>query len=229
MKVKIKNKQVLSEQYLLVEFDLLNQPFPFIAGQFFTLTLLYPPFTDQRGNSRKFGFINSPTDTNTISILTKIGVSAFKKSLQELPVAIEVEIGLVDGRNHLPANDVNQPLAWVAGGIGIAPFMSIIRNIKARSLRNKITLIYVNRNKNEAIFLEELELYAKQNQLFKFISIISELNIVSAELIKNQITDFQNGHYVITGEQNFVIPTFKIIKGIGVDVKNIVMEIFTGY
>ncbi len=228
MKVKIKNKQQLSKELFEVQLDLSGQPFPFVAGQFFSLTLINPPYADERGNSRKFGFINSPTEAGSISILTKIGASAFKKSLLELPVGAEVEIDGVDGHNHLPA-DINQQFVWIADAIGVAPFMSIIREVKAKSLQNKVGLIYVCKNQEEAVFLQELTDYAKENSSFTFIPIISEANALNSELIKNQIPNFQNSTYVVTGEQSFVIPAFKILRELQIEAKNIAMEIFTGY
>jgi predicted ferric reductase len=228
MKVKIKDKQQLSSALLEIQFDLLGQPFPFIAGQFFSLTLINPPYTDERGNSRKFGFTNSPTVQDTISMMTKTGISAFKKSLQELSIGTEVEIDGIDGHNHLPAGDVQKPFVWIADAIGVAPFMSIAREIKAKALQNKVTLIYVCKTQEEAVFAQELEAQSNKNPSFKFIPIISEENMFNPDLIK-QLLDFQNSLYVITGEQSFVIPSFKILKDVQIEAKNIAMEIFTGY
>jgi predicted ferric reductase len=227
MKVKIKDKKQLSQELLEVQLDLLGQQFPFIAGQFFSLTLINPPYIDERGNSRKFGFTNSTMVTDSVSMMTRIGTSAFKKSFQELSVGAEVEIDGVDGHNHLP-EDVNQSFVWIADAIGIAPFMSIIREVKVKSLQNKISLIYVTKNQKEAVFAQELTDYAKENPSFKFIPIISDANIIIPDII-NQLQDFQNSSYVITGEQSFVILTFKTLKELGIEAKNIAMEIFTGY
>jgi predicted ferric reductase len=228
MKVKIKDKKQLSQDLLEVQFDLSGQVFPFVAGQFFSLTLINPPYTDERGNSRKFGFTNSPTVTDSISIMTKNGQSAYKKSLLELSIGTEVEIDTVDGHNHLP-EDTQVSFVWIADAIGVAPFMSIAREVKARNLQNKVTLIYVTKNQEEAVFTKELEAYAKENLRFKFIPIISETDFINTDLIKTQVQDFPNTLYVITGEQNFVIPAFKTLKEVQIEAKNIAMEIFTGY
>jgi predicted ferric reductase len=228
MKVKIKDKKQLSPALFEVQLDLLGQMFPFVAGQFFLLTLINPTFTDERGNSRKFGFTNSPIVQDSISMMTKTGVSAFKKSLLELPIGTEVEIDGVDGHNHLPEN-VQIPFVWIADAIGVAPFMSIVREIEAKALQNKVTLVYAVRNQEEAVFSQELETYSKENLFFKFIQIILETNAISSDVIKTQVQDFQNSLFVITGEQSFVIPAFKILREVQVEAKNIAMEIFTGY
>ena len=79
MIVKILQKQTIYEDNLYIEFDLLDQTLAYKAGQFFSLTLLNPPFTDQRGNSRFFGLVSSPTEVGKATMVTKIGTSAFKK------------------------------------------------------------------------------------------------------------------------------------------------------
>jgi predicted ferric reductase len=227
MKVKIKDKKQLSSNLLEVQFDLLGQPFPFLAGQFFQVTLINPILTDERGNNRKFGFTNSTVEKATVSMMTKNGVSAFKKNLQELPIGAEVEIDGVNGGKRIP-DDVQKPLVWIADSIGVAPFMSVIREVKAKNLSNKVDLIYVIKHREDAVFFDELEEYSKENQLFKFMPVISEVNVISQDLI-NKLPEFQNNSYIVTGEPNFVIPNIKMLKEIGVGQENIAMEIFTGY
>lgn len=225
MKTKLKSRQQVAN-FLLADFDIQGQVVDFIPGQFFNLTLINPPYTDNRGNSRKFGFTNSTLQTE-VSMMTKMGVSAFKKSLLEIPIGSEVEIDGIDGHNHLP-NDINQQFVWVADSIGIAPFLSIAREIKKKSLENKVALIYVCKTAEEAICTKEFEDEAKILLSFKFIPVFSETNSIDINILKN-LPDFQTSQCVITGEQNFVVPNFKLITEIGVEVKNIAMEIFTGY
>lgn len=225
MNVKILQRKTIYKDVLYIEFSLLGQAIDYKAGQFFSLTLLNPPFTDQRGNSRFFGFVNSPTDTEKVAMVTRLGVSAFKKSLLAIPVGSEVKIGSVDGHTVLP-DDIKQKIVLIAGGIGIAPFMSILRFVKEKNLPYQINLIYVNKDRESAIFLDEIELYAKENQLFKFFPVFSETKSISPDLIGEE----PNAKiYFITGEQSFVIPTFKLLNELGVEAKNISMEIFTGY
>jgi predicted ferric reductase len=227
MKVKLKSREQIGN-FLKFDFDTQGQNVSFMAGQFFNLTLINPPHTDERGNSRHFGFTNSTLETNIISMLTKIGVSAFKKYLIEMPLGTEAEIDGINGHKRFPDN-TNQPLTWITDSVGIAPFMSVIREVKGRSLPNKISLIYFNKTNEDAIFFDELDNYSKENQLFKFIPITSNIQIISPDLIKTQATKYQNISYIVTGEPNFVISNIKALKEAGIEQANIAMEIFTGY
>jgi len=227
MIVKILKKETIYKDNLYIEFDLLGQILTYEAGQFFSLTLLNPSFTDQRGNSRFFGFVNSPTEVEKAAMVTKIGISAFKKSLMTLPIGAQVQIDSIDGHTVLPS-DINQKIVLIAGGVGIAPFMGILRFVKEKSLPYEISLIYVNKDRETAVFLDEIESYSKENKLFKFFPVFSETKTINPDLIRG-LLELNTKIYYITGEQSFVIQTFKLLKELGAEAKNISMEIFTGY
>jgi ferredoxin-NADP reductase len=228
MNVKILNREIIYKDNLYIEFDLSGQSIEYKAGQFFQLTLLNPQFTDERGNSRFFGFVNSPTEMGKVVMVTKVGVSAFKKSLAGMPVGSEVQIDLVGGHTVLPEN-INQKIVLIAGRIGIAPFMSILRFVKEKSLPYQISLIYANKDRESAVFFDEIEEYSNENKLFKFFPIFSETGSIDSGLIKGELSEPNSRIYYLTGEQKFVIQAFKLLKDAGVEVKNISMEIFTGY
>ena len=235
MIAKIKERKEIATDKLYVAFDLSGQNVPFKAGQFFSLTLLNPPYTDNRGNSRFLGIVNSPSQKDFFSVLTQMGVSGFKKSLAELPLGTDVDISGIDGRIHLP-EDINQPVVFIAGGVGIAPIMSIIRWSKEQNWPYKLTLIYVNENRESSAFLEELETYAKENQNFKLIPVMTNTpdwttikSFIDSSFIKNKFPNPENNKYFITGAPRFATTMMVTLKEAGVTIPNITMELFTGY
>lgn len=235
VRVKIKDRHEIAKETLLVTFDLLGQELNFKAGQFCRVTLLNPPYNDNRGNSRFFGFVTSPSEKGTFSILTRMGVSAFKKSLLEVPLGTEVEVGGIDGHIILP-QDMNKLLVFVAGGIGIAPVMGILRFCHEQSWPYKITLVYSNENREWAAFLDELMGFAAGGQKFKLIATMTqdsqwrgEKRRINAEFIKDHFPEPDKNLYFITGTPRFVTAVFRELKEAGVAPVNIKMEIFTGY
>jgi ferredoxin-NADP reductase len=223
MRVKLKTRKEIVKGIMLFEFDTLGQIVNFEPGQFFTLTLISPPFTDARGNSRIFGFVNSPTNKD-IQIITKSGSSAFKKSLMQMPIETEAQIDKINGMIDLPKNP-NEQLVFLANGIGIAPIMSILRFTFEKQLRYQIILIYVNENKEQTPFFDELTNYSKVNTLFKLILTES----INNELIQNNLPMLKPSLYFVKGEQQFVVDSIKILQEIGIETNKISMEIFTGY
>lgn len=235
MKVKIKEKKEIAKGALEVTFDFTGQDLKYKAGQFCSITLINPPYTDARGNSRFLGFTSSPSQKDSFSIVTRTGTSGFKKSLGELPIGTEVEMGGIDGRINLPA-DKTQPVVFVAGGIGIAPVMGIIRYCHENSWEYSVTLVYSNKDRASAIFFDELERYSKENNKFRFIPTMTddpswtgEKRKINAEFIKTYFPEPGNNVYFVTGTPKFVPSVFKEIKEAGVPILNLRMEIFTGY
>jgi len=122
--------------------------------------------------------------------------------LLDLPIGAEVEIDGVEGHNHLPQRRQIQ-FTWIADAIGCSVYEHRKRKLKRKNLQNKVTLIYITKNQEESVsLLKSSQEYSKENQLFEFIPIISEVNSISSDLIK-QIPEAQNSYFVITGEQAF--------------------------
>lgn len=59
-----------------------------------------------------------------------------------------------------------QKQIWVAGGIGVTPFLSFIRNLEA-DLAFDIDFYYTVRHREEAIFVDEIKAAAKKNPRLK--------------------------------------------------------------
>lgn len=235
MKAKIKDRREIAKGALEVVFEFSDPLLHYNPGQFCTITLINPPATDNRGNNRFLGFTSSPSQKNTFTVLTRIGVSAFKKSLLEIPLGTEVEVSGIDGRIKLP-EDKSQPLVFVAGGIGIAPIMGIIRYCHETNWEYSITLVYSNKDRASTAFFDELEGYSKQSQKFRFIPTMTQDNQwqgekrkINGQFIKDYFPQPEKNIYFVTGTPRFVPFVFREIKDAGVPVINLRMEIFTGY
>jgi ferredoxin-NADP reductase len=234
MKGKLSRKEEIAEGTLLTEFAL-NEEVNFKAGQFFKLTLIDPPYTDERGNGRFLGFINKPSRNKVVETVTRLGPSAFKRYLHEAPLGIEAEIGEIGGEMTLP-EDTNTPWVIVAGGIGIVPYMSMFRVIKEKSLPYNITLIYSNTKQSWAIFMDELEGYAKENPNFSLIATMTqdsdwqgEKRRIDEGFLREKLADVDGKLLYVSGTPRFVPSMVKALKAIGVPQNRLKFEIFTGY
>lgn len=231
---KIIDKKEVAQETLQVTFKV-DEPFSFIAGQYCFVTLINPLYTDERGNKRHFSIVNSPNEKGIMTIATRLRDSGFKKSLQQLPVGSEVQLGPIAGAFILP-EDSTRPLVFIAGGIGITPFMSMLSSISEENLPYNITLIYSNRNQASTAFLEELQLMATQLPNFKLVLTMTEdlswsgeKRKVDATFIKDYFPNVNAQSYMVVGPPPMVEAVQKALLEAGVDISNIKIENFTGY
>jgi ferredoxin-NADP reductase len=112
-------------------------------------------FLGADGNTRTF-FIASPPFENELVFTTRIRDTAFKRSLKKVPRATEVKIGSAAGSFTLHKNRA-KPAVFLAGGIGITPFLSIVRQADRDRLPHKLYLFYSNRRPEDAAFLDTLQ------------------------------------------------------------------------
>src|ERR671922_294488 len=155
MRARIKEKREVAKGTLLVTFDLLGEEVEFAPGQYFFVTLPDVGYDDEKGLRRHISVVTSPTEKGILGLATRVRDSAFKRSLAELPVGTEVQVEPPKGSFALPT-DTSRPFVFIAGGIGITVFRSMLRYIRDEGLPHRVTLIYSNRDRESTAFLDEL-------------------------------------------------------------------------
>lgn len=235
MKARIKSKKEVAKGTLLVEYDLLGKTVDFKAGQYFFVTLPKLEFPDERGNSRDFSIVNSPNEKGILSNATRIRDSGYKKTLAWLPVGSMVEVGFPAGSFTLPES-VEKPLVFIAGGIGITPFMSILRFVKEEKLPFKITLIYSNRDKDSTAFFDQILELSRKIPFFRLIITMTkdqnwpgEKRRVDSRFLKDYLKDFDNTLFYVAGPPQMNEAVASTLTQIDVRRENIKQENFTGY
>lgn len=238
MKGKILDKTEVAQGTLQVVFevpDLPTERLAFKPGQYFTIRLSSPPYHDNRGAVRHFTIVNSPNKKGILSFTTRLRDSAFKKSIVEFPVGTEVEVGPISGNFILP-EDTSKSLVFIAGGIGITPFMSMLQYSKEENLGYKVTLLYSNRDRASAAFLEDLKQMAKETAWFKLVLTMTEdpkwegeKGRVDAEFIKKHVEDLKAPIFYVAGPPAMTDAIVDALKELKVDPSRIKYENFTGY
>jgi ferredoxin-NADP reductase len=155
MNATIKEKREVAERTLLVLFDLGGEEVDYRPGQYFWVELLNAPYDDDKGLRRHITVVTSPTERGVLGLCTRLRDSAFKRSLQELPVGSEVDVEHPKGDFVLP-EETDRPCVFIAGGIGITVFRSMLRYIHDKGLAHRVTLVYSNHDRAGAAFLDEL-------------------------------------------------------------------------
>jgi ferredoxin-NADP reductase len=234
MKAIIKDKKEIAKGTLWLEFAL-EKKISFEPGQIFYINLRNPPFTDPEGDMRHFSIVNPPSHADIIQMATRITDSAFKRSLKELPLGTEVEIHSIMGSFQMP-KDQSRHVVFIAGGIGITPFMSMLRHAKETGLSQEITLLYSNRDNESTAFYDELNQMSQEMKNFKPVYTMTEdknwkeeSRMVESDFIKEYLPDYKEDYFMFAGPPAMVDAVRKALKKLDVKNKNINPETFTGY
>ena len=139
--------------------------FNFRAGQFVLISLSNPLYTDAKGNRRTFSIASPPQETGRLEIAVRMTGSALKRSLAEMELGSPLEI-LGPSGSFVLQKETSVPAIFIAGGVGITPFRSMLIDAAGSGLRQIITLIYSNRNPEAAAFHEEFLRMADTNPNF---------------------------------------------------------------
>jgi ferredoxin-NADP reductase len=125
-------------------------------GAYFWVELPDRGDDDEKGLRRHISLVTSPTEKGVVGLATRLRDTAFKRTLAGLQVGDEVEVEEPKGSFLLP-EDTDAEYVFVAGGIGITVFRSMLRFIADEQLPYRVTLVYSNRDRESAAFLDELE------------------------------------------------------------------------
>src|SRR6186997_2287788 len=155
MQATVAEKRQVAKGTVFVRFAVEDYP-DYRPGAYFWVELPDRGHEDEKGLRRHISLATSPTERGVVGLATRMRDSAFKRTLGELEVADEVQVEEPKGSFLLP-EDTGEEYVFVAGGIGITVFRSMLRFIADESLPYRVTLVYSNRESESAAFLDELE------------------------------------------------------------------------
>jgi ferredoxin-NADP reductase len=212
--------------------------FEWKAGQSIDLTLVNPSETDAEGNTRAFSIASALHETDIV-IATRMRDTAFKRVLKNAEPGLLVEIAGPFGSFALHQKE-SLPAIMLVGGIGITPFMSMIKSATEKKLPHKIFLFYSNRRPEDTAFLDELKKLQTVNQNFVFIPTMTnmeksaeswegETGYINREMIERHVSDRGDAVYYSAGPAPMVAAMRKTLAEMGVSDDDIRTEEFSGY
>lgn len=155
MRATVAETREVAKGTLLVLFAVEGYP-EYRPGAYFWVELPDRGHTDEKGLRRHISLVTSPTERGVVGLATRLRDSAFKRTLASLRVGDAVEVEEPKGSFLLP-EDTAAEYVFVAGGIGITVFRSMLRYVADTGAPYRVTLVYSNRDRESAAFLDELE------------------------------------------------------------------------
>ena len=212
--------------------------FQFKPGQFANFTLDSAIATDADGGTRTLSIASAPHEKD-LMVAMRMRDTGFKRVVSALPIGAPFFLEGPFGDLTLH-RDTARPAVFLAGGIGITPFRSMIRHATEVGSAHKIFLFYSIRCLEEAAFLDELQEIHELNRGFKFIPTIThpdgiprhwreELGHITESMLRSWIPDFQDPIFYIAGPPGMVAGMRQMLDVAGVPDDNIRAEEFAGY
>lgn len=202
------------------------EPITWQSGQFLHYTLEHPN-PDDRKIKRWFTISNPPYKEHP-SITTRFtdsGGSSFKKALRSMKLGDEIEATEPEGDFVL--EDPSRQYIFIAGGIGITPFHSILLQLDNDKKPINVDLMYANRD-NQFPFDDEFQTIASRNPDFRIHKFVGPKHI-EAKDIKAVANNLNGPEYYVSGPEPMVEAFDKMLKDMGINKAKIQSDYFPGY
>jgi ferredoxin-NADP reductase len=212
--------------------------FEFLAGQYCAVTVPDIGFRDERGLRRIFSIASSPLEKDLLFAM-KMSESALKKTLAEMSPGADLEIEKPVGSLVLP-EETGVPLVFLAGGVGITPFRSMVRYSADAGTGHSITLFYSSQTPEETPFLEELQRISGQDRRIAAIITMTRVGEdrsrwsgltgrVNPEMIREGCKEWERAAYYIAGPPGMSSALNQTLQGMNISPERIQTELFAGY
>jgi ferredoxin-NADP reductase len=212
--------------------------FNFKSGQNALFTLDHPAEIDAKGPSRTFSLASAP-DESELMIATRMRDSAFKRALKDAAPGMALHID-GPGGDMVLHDDPARPAVFLAGGIGITPFLSMARDAAKRRLPHRITLLYSNRRREDAAFLDELQRHEGRNANYHLVATMTdskasaqkwhgETAMLGRELVERHVPDLKAPIYYLAGPPGMTMAMQSMLEECGVADSDVRYEEFYGY
>jgi ferredoxin-NADP reductase len=212
--------------------------FDFRAGQSVTMTLIDPRDTDAKGNRRPFSIASAPSDDH-IMIATRMRDTAFKRTLKNMPGGSTVQIRGPAGKFTLDPDDTHAAV-MIAGGIGITPFLSMLRQATREELQRELWLFYSNRTPKDTAFLQDVIDLQKRNAHYWFIGTMTdtldasepwsgERGFIDTSMLTRHLGDLLGPTYYVAGPPAMVTAMHGLLMAAGVPNERVHSDEFFGY
>jgi ferredoxin-NADP reductase len=211
--------------------------FKYKPGQYMEWTLPHNG-TDLRGNRRYFTLASSPTEPDLrIGIKFYQPSSSFKRTLLNITSGSPIVAAQVSGDFTMP-RDSNRKLAFIAGGIGVTPYRSMVKYLLDTKEKRSVTLLYSARTSEDFAYQEVFE-QARRDFGMNTKYIVTDQKIsnsgnylagrLNSKLISSEIPDYMDRIFYISGTQPMVKAIKADLKELNIPRRQIKVDYFPGY
>lgn len=235
--VRLEGREDVAEGTMAFHFEK-PSGFSFKPGQAIDVILIAPPTTDAQSARHTFSIVSASYQGELV-VATRMRDSAFKRALKSLSIGVPAKLEGPFGSLTLHS-DRARPAVFIAGGIGVTPFMSMLQQAAKDQLAQRLLLLYSNRRPEDAAFLAKLQQLEHQNKNFRLVATMTEMNksnrpwdgersVIDEDLINRVRGDLSAPIYYLAGPPAMVNAVRQTLNRAGMKDDDIRSEEFYGY
>jgi glycine betaine catabolism B len=214
-----------------------NRKVGFRPGQYLDWTL-HVADPDSRGNRRPFTIASAPTSSEIrLGVKFYPGPSAFKRALAKMQPGDVIYAQQLAGDFTLP-RDNGAKLAFIAGGIGVTPFRSMVQELVDKQVARPIVMLY-GANSGDEIAYADLFDQAERELGIRTVYAVADdppenrdnvhQGFIDAELIAREVPDYNDRTFYISGPRAMVVRFQSLLSDLGVARSRIKVDYFPGF
>ena len=212
-----------------------ERAFRFAPGQYLEWTLGHR-YPDDRGNRRYFTIASSPTEENIrLGVKFYSPASTFKRALAAMKTGEKISAAHLAGSFTLP-KDKEKKLAFIAGGIGITPFRSMVQYMLDTKDTRSAVLLYGNKTQADIAYKDIFD-RAQREMGLKTVHVLSDeqgvpgmqSGLIDAALIAREVPDYAERTFYLSGPRGMVEAFTRVLLGLGVSRFKIKKDFFPGF
>jgi len=210
----------------------------FTPGQYMEWTLP-PDKMDVRGNRRYFTLASSPTEENVrLGVKFYENSSSYKKRLVKMNINETIVVSQLSGEFILD-RDPKRKYVFLAGGIGVTPYRSIVKFLLDTNQKRDFVLFYGEKLKEQLMY-RDIFGEAEKKLGSKIIYVLSdresathgwngEVGHIDSAMIANKVPDYMERYFYISGSHDFVKAMETEVKKLNVPSSQVKTDFFPGY
>jgi len=216
----------------------LDRRIKFRPGQYMEWTLPHSG-ADSRGNRRYFTLASSPTeDTLRLGVKFYPNGSSYKRAMLKMNGQTTIAAGQLGGDFTMP-KDTSRKLAFIAGGIGVTPYRSMLKYLIDTKEKRDIVMLYSERAANEIAYRDVFETAMQEIGTRTIYTLTGDTpppqgwngkqGKISTQMITTEIPDYKQRLFYVSGSHSLVTAVKAMLSELGVEPWQIKTDFFPGY
>lgn len=219
--VLVKGLRPETDGHLSVIFERPHK-FDYEAGDWIDIS-----FGRQLSGGKTYSLASSPTEPDLV-ITFKVGQSEIKRTLQAAKPGDLFHISAYGNDYNFTLRE-HRNSVMIAGGVGIAPFRSMLKDMADRSITDAVNVVYLNRTE-DFLFKDEFDYWQANMPLLSIDYVVtSGMKSKDKRKLLTELVSDAVDYYYIAGPPAMVEHTEHLLVDAGVAVDDIRIDSFGGY